>query len=272
MAKIRRGASFLSKEIRSNFSSFYLFGDLSTTKKDLVGNNDLTYVAGSPSLFYGKDCVGELFDGTKYLSNTSISVPITDVPVFLYFNIKISESNSSTMRVMSMNSSSPPGYQIDVVRDTGAAARVFGRVIHSDLVPPNDISYTHNSKNNSDYYSVGVFSLRSDSLGTLKLFVNGEKIAIDVYKEINIGAGASIDRLYVGAGSTGANGFVGGIFSAGVGVGEPDDDFFSRLSKDPEGTIFQKSYNPMKSNLAYTNKQRRTISPIGTRMGSRQAT
>ena len=270
MAKIQRGGSFLSNEIRKNFSSFYLFGDLSTTKKDLVGKNDLTYAAGSPSLFYGKDFVGEKFDGTKYLVNTSISIPITNVPVFVYFNAKISESSGSTMRLLSMNSSSPPGYHIDVYRDAGGAARVYGQVTHSDLVPPNDISYTKNSKNNADYYSAGVFSLRSDALGTLKLFVNGEKQDINVYRAINIGAGGSINKISIGAGTTGANGFIGGIFSAGWGTGEPNDDFFIRLSKNPYETIFQKSFYRMRASVG--SKQRRSFSSLGTRSGKRQAT
>lgn len=269
MANISKGASFLSSEIRKNFASFYLFGDLSTTKRDLVGRNDLTYVAGSPSLFYGKDGVGESFDGTKYLVNNSIAAPITTDPVFLYFNIQISTSVSSTFRIMSMGSSSPPGYQIDVVRDVGAGARLYGRVIHSDLVSPNDISTTHVSKNNSFYYSVGVFHVRDDASGTMKLFVNGEKVLVDVYRAISISSGGSIDKVSIGAGLTGANGFVGGIFSAGWGTLDPGDDFFRRLSLNPDGVIFQKPFRRISTSM-FTIKQRRTFPPMGMRSGSRR--
>lgn len=270
MAKIGRGSSFISSEIRKNFSSFYLFGDLSTTKKDLVGSNDLTYAAGSPSLFYGKNGIGELFDGTKYLINNSITAPITSVPVFLYFNVQMSTSVGSTFRIMSMNSSSPPGYQIDVVREVGAGARLYGKVTHSDLVPPNDVSYTRVSKNNSFYSSVGVFSLRSDALGTLKLFVNGQTVSIDVYRAISISSGGSIDTISIGAGTTGANGFVGGIFSAGWGTAYPGDDFFRRLSSNPNEVIFQRSFLPTRSSSP-SSKQRRTFSTLGTKAGKRQA-
>lgn len=269
MTKIGRGRSFISSDIRKNFSSFYLFGDLSTTKRDLVGSNDLTYAAGSPSLFYGKDGVGELFDGTKYLINSSISVPITNVPVFLYFCVQMSVSVGSTFRIMSMNSSSPPGYQIDVVRDVGAGARIYGKVTHSDLVPPNDVSSTFTSKNNSSYYCVGVFSLRSDAAGTLKLFVNGQTVPIDVYRAISISSGGSINKVSIGAGTTGANGFVGGIFSAGWGTSSPGDDFFRRLSLNPNEVIFQKSFSSIKTGSSLV-KQRQTLSSLGTKAGKRQ--
>ncbi len=271
MANIGRGRSFISSEIRKNFSSFYIFGDLSTTKKDLVGKNDLTYMAGSPSLYYGKNGIGEKFDGSKYLRNTSIAQTVSNVPVFIYARFHIDDQASGDLRIASFGSTSSPAYQIDMLRPTGTGSKVYGTVTHSDLTPPNDVSYTFISKSDADYNCSCVFSLRSDALGTLRLFANGLMRTVDVYRAINIGSGSSLNAVTLGAGPSGANGFVGGISYFGWGTGAPDEDFFRRLSYDPDSVILQKSYRPVKASLP-SNKQRRTFSPQGARMGSRQAT
>lgn len=261
MAKIRGGASFISNEIRKNFSSFYLFGDLSTTKKDLVGVNDLTYEVGSPSVYYGPEGRGEKFDGTKKLSNISISPLITAYPMFIYASAIVTDIDVLGNTFISL---SPwvTGYtkNIRLVENTGSY-RAGGTITETFYNLSN-----FSKVNPTRFYSIAMRILSTTDFTT---FVNGEKLGVYQGYASSV---TSRNAVYIGN-EAGASSFPlrGGVFSAGWGLKDPGDDFLRRLTLNPNLVIFQKSFKPMKSVSAYTSKQRRTMSPLGTRTGKRQA-
>lgn len=270
MNTVKRGGKLLSSEIRKYFTSFYLFNDYSTTKKDLVGKNDMTYGAGSPSLAYGSDGLGEKFDGSKYLVNTSIASPITVVPSFMFIHTSMSKTDTSAFHLMTFGSLTAGRDQVYIDRLQFGGARIVGNIYYANLVAPNDISYTFASKNNSHYNNTVVFSNRSDALGSKKTFVNGQKC--DQEQSRTTSLSGPLEVVSIGGGIAGTKPFVGIIYSAGWGTGNVNDGFFKRLSENPNEVIFQKKRSLLKTSAASSLiKFRKTFSSLGTKIGSRGA-
>jgi len=264
MAKISRGPSFLSSEIRKNFSSFYLFGDLSTTKKDLVGKNDLTYEAGSPSLYYGPEGVGESFNGVKKISNLSITPLVSSYPMFIYANAIV---NDPTLAGNTFISISPwlSGYTKNIQLFEGSGSQT-GRGGFTD----DFYNLSNPSKSNTTrFYSIAMRIISSTNFTT---FVNGEKLGVFQGYASSV---PSRNAVYIGN-TAGASAFplFGGVFSAGWGLIDPGDDFLRRLTLNPNAVIFQKSIIPSNFKTAVSGaiaKFRKTLSRIGTKSGTRQS-
>lgn len=261
MSKLNKGSSFISKEVRKNFTSFYLFGDNSSTKRDLIGNNNLTIVGGNTKTFYGRNGLGEKFEGDKYFVNRSISPTITGFPLFLYVDVQDDGDISLDNEILSL---SPwiTNYtkQYEIFRG-GLGTYRIGAVM-------TDGSYSSYSNNSKPVLSRAyTASLVMRSITDFTLFVNGEKLT--PFQTLANGF-SNKNSIVVGANSNGSSKFVGGIFSFGWGIIDPGDDFLRRLTMNPTSVIFQKSYIPMKSVPVLSTKQRRTLSSIGTRIGKRQ--
>lgn len=260
MSKISKGASFLSNEVRKNFASFYLFGDLSTTKKDLVGKNDLTYEAQAPSLFYGRDGVGELFDGVKYLSNRSITPTVTGLPLFLFVHMQDTSSTAVDGELITI---SPwvTNYlkRVHIAKYLGTP-RVGGE-INEDFS-----SYTNQSKTDPAGVYAAAFVMRS--ITDFACFVNGERLT--QFQADATAFATPKNSVVVGASSNGAIAHHGGIFSAGWGTVDPGDDFLRRMTLNPYDAMFQKSFQAKRLLQAFTITQRRTFPPMGMRAGSRR--
>ncbi len=264
MAKVGRGRSFIASEIRKNFSSFYIFGDLSTTKKDLVGKNDLTYESQSPSLFYGRDCIGELFDGTKYLSNRSITPTVTGFPLFLFVHMQDTSSTAVDGELITI---SPwvTNYlkRVHIAKYLGTP-RVGGE-INEDFS-----SYTNQSKTDPAGVYAAAYVMRS--ITNFTCFVNGEKLT--QFQTNATTFETPKNSVVIGASSNGSIAHHGGIFSAGWGTSDPGDDFFRRLTLNPNAVMFQKSIIPSYFKSAASGavaKFRKTLSRIGTKAGTRQS-
>ena len=260
MAKIRRGPAFLSNEIRKNFSSFYLFGDLSTTKKDLVGKNDLTYEAGSPGLYYGPEGVGESFDGLKKISNLSITPLVSSFPMFIYANAIVDDPTLAGNTFISI---SPwiSGYTKGIQLFEGSGSQTGRGVFTDDFYNVSQAS----KANPTRFYSIAMRILSSTDFTT---FVNGEKLGVFQGFASSV---PSRNAVYIGN-SAGASSFplFGGVFSAGWGLIDPGDDFLRRLTLNPNAVIFQKAFQPRRSTPTLQVKYRRTFPPMGMRAGSRR--
>lgn len=262
MAKIRRGPAFLSNEIRKNFSSFYLFGDLSTTKKDLVGKNDLTYEAGSPSLYHGPEGVGESFDGLKKISNLSITPLVSSYPMFIYANAIVDDPTLSGNIFISI---SPwvSGYTKSIELLEGSGSQTGRGVFTDDFYNVSNPSKSTPTR----FYSIAMRIISSTNFTT---FVNGEKLGVFQGYASSV---TSRNAVYIGS-AAGASSFplFGGVFSAGWGLIDPGDDFLRRLTLNPNAVIFQKSFLPSKyTSTDVTAKFRKTLSRIGTKSGTRQS-
>lgn len=264
MAKIGRGRSFISSEIRRNFSSFYLFEDSSTTKKDLIGNNDLTYEVGSPGLYYGPEGIGEKFDGTKKLSNTSITPNISSYPMFLYASGMVTDQSLLGNIFISI---SPwvTGYTKDIkLEESTGSSTCIGAITETFL------SLSNPSKTNpARFYSIAMCVRSTTDFTT---YVNGEKLT--PYQ----GFASSVttkNAVYIGdSAGSGSFPFHGGIFSAGWGLKDPGEDFLRRLTLNPNAVIFQRSIIPSVLKATATGaiaKFRKTLSMIGTKAGTRQS-
>jgi hypothetical protein len=256
----------LSKEIRKNFASFYVFGDNSVVKKDLVGKNDLTYYSGTPSIFYGRHGRAEHFDGTKYLLNRSITPTVTGFPFFIY--IDVHDNGDASLDGESISLSpwiSDYTKQIQIFMEGSATNKV-----RTSLTESGATSYSNASK--SIPSRVYTASLIVRSYSDFTLFVNGEKLTP---WQTSATGFTTKNSIVIGRRSNGYGDFRGGVFSAGWGTVDPGDDFLRRLTISPLETIFGRGIHRIDlqgPGPVYTNKQRRTFSPTGSRMGSRQAT
>jgi hypothetical protein len=261
MAKIGRGGKFISNEIRKNFSSFYVFGDLSTTKKDLIGPNDLTYAGGSsgPSLFYGHENVGESCDAGKTLLNEAIIPSITGFPICMFVHCQANSASLDGQYAMALGPIGANYLNKYAIGEVVAFQRAIG-----DMLDGGAYSWTDESKLVPDRdYACGLI-IRS--LTDFTMFVNGEKLTADLTTASGF---TTKDAVYVGSNNTEAYSWSGGIFSAGWGTIDPGDDFLKRLSANPNQVIFQQMFQPRKSTVTASSvKFRRSFT--GIRSGSRQ--
>lgn len=236
MARLYKGKQFLSKEIRKYFSSFYLFNDLSPTKKDLIGVNHLTYGAGSPSLYYGANGIGESFAGDKYLSNDSITPTVTGFPVLLYASGRVTDVSllGDTMIALSPWLT---GYTKSIeLSETTGNNKAFGSITEAFL------GLSNLSKSNPVRLYNMAFILRS--MTDFTLFVNGEKLTPS---QSYASSFTTKNKVWIGTDSSDSFRMHGGIFSAGWGTTDPGDAFAQRLSVNPNEVIFQKMFQPRKS-------------------------
>lgn len=262
MSKLANRLS-ISKEIRKNFASFYLFGDNSIVKKDLVGKNDLTYAAGSPEVFHGRNGRGEKFSGSSYLVNRSITPNVTGFPFFIYVDVQDTGDASLDGEPISLSPwVSDYTRQIQIFMEGSSTNKVGG--ILTDLTAP---SYTNKSKAiPSRIYTA---SLVARSYSNFTLFVNGEKLT--PFQTLATGF-TTKNSFVVGRTANGGGSFRGAVFSAGWGVVDPGDDFLRRLTVNPTSVIFQKRFSPSKASVVLGSvKSRKTFSALGTKIGSRGA-
>jgi len=245
MPKLGRGASFLSKEIRNRFSSFYLFNDASTTKKDLIGGNNLTYGAGSQSSFHGYYGKGEKFDGTKYLENRSISPNVTGFPLFMFVCAQDEGDIVTDNEIISLSPWVSGFTNSYMIFRGGSSTNAVGAI----MTDGGFASYSKSSKAiPSRIYSA---ALIMRSITDFTLFVNGERM---IQLQTLASGFSTKNSIVIGAGSNGSSKYYGGIFSAGWGIVDPGDDFLRRLTLNPTGVIFQKSFLPMKSGAVIAKK------------------
>lgn len=263
MSKLGRGASFISKEIRKTFSSFYLFGDGSSIKKDLVGKNDLTFSSGGSSeIFYGRNGRGEKFTGGKYLENRAITPTVTGFPLFIYADVQDEKDQTLDNEIISL---SPwiTNYTRSFMLFREQSSNDKVRAIMTD---GGFSSYSNSSKSIPSRFYTAALLMRS--ITDFILFVNGERLT---QYSTNASGFTTKNSIVVGANSNGSSGFVGGIFSCGWGTIDPGEDFLRRLTVDPTSTIFQGISIPRKAGIVIGAKQRRTLSVLGTQAGKRQA-
>lgn len=260
MSKLANRLS-LSKDIRKNFASFYLFGDNSVVKKDLVGKNDLTYAVGSPSVFHGRSGRGEKFSGSSYLVNRSITPNVTGFPFFIYVDVQDTGDASLDGEPISLSPwVSDYTRQIQIFMEGSSTNKVGG--ILTDLTAP---SYPNKSKAIPSRIYTAALVARSYSNFTL--FVNGEKLT--PFQTLATGF-TTKNSFVVGRTSNGGGSFRGAVFSAGWGVIDPGDDFLRRLTVNPTSIIFQKRFYPSKASVVLGSvKSRKTFSELGTKIGSR---
>lgn len=260
MIKLRKEKSFLSREIRKNFSSFYLFGDNSLVKKDLVGKNDLTYGAGSPAVFYGKNGKGENSGASSYLVNRAITPTVTGFPLFIYVDVQDMDDPANPNYTMSLSPwITNNTREITIGMEGGSTNTVKGLLTDGGFLSESNPSKALPLRT----YTA---ALVARSYTDFTLFVNGEKIT----PASTLASGFTTKNSIVICGkSNGGDGVVGGIFSAGWGTIDPGDDFLRRLSANPNQVIFQQMFQPRTATVtASSAKFRRSFT--GTRSGSRQ--
>lgn len=249
----------LGDEIKRNFESFYIFGDLSTSKKDLVGKNTLTYEAGSPATFNGKYGKGEYFNRDKMLVNRSIANNITGYPFFMYGCAQVSDDPTYDNTIMSLSpwltnfSRQALLYVKGISNYSGAGQFVDGGFL----------SVSYPSKAHTDrVYSISMI-VRSGT--DFNVFVNGEKLI----PQSTLASGFTTKNSIVIGGLSNGTDFVGGIFYAGWGTKDPGADFARRISQNPMSVIYKtRDKYAHASVTSSTIATRRTIT--GTRAGSRQ--
>lgn len=263
MAKLTKGALFISPEIRAKFASFYLFGDMSTTKKDLIGGNDLSYETGSPELFYGRDGVGESFDGSKYLVNRSISPTLNGFPFFLFVHF---EDRSDGVNDLELITISP---WISDYAKRVHIAKYFGADRVGGEINEDASSYSNTSKKSDSNTYSAAFVVRS--ISNFICYVNGERLT-----QFQTNATTFLtpkNCVAIGAATNGNFKHVGGIYSAGWGTIDPGDDFLKRISSDPSRVIFQSGgfNSSMRASGMSGARFRKSLSTVGGRVGKRQS-
>jgi hypothetical protein len=251
----------LGNEIKRNFESFYIFGDLSTVKRDLVGKNPLTYEAGSPSIFNGKYGKGEYFGRDKMLVNRSIANNVTGYPFFLYGCAQVSDDPTNDNTIMSL---SPwlSNFSRQAIIYVQGLSEYSGR---GEFTDGGFLSVSYKSKaHTSRVYSIAMV-VRSGT--SFNVFVNGE--ALSPQSALATGF-TTKNSIMIGGPSNGA-GFLGGIFFAGWGTKDPGNDFCRRISQNPMAVIYNTRDKYAHASVpSSTIATRRTIT--GTRAGSRQET